>query len=207
MKPDFRLYLITDRKLFSSSEEMLKAIESALEGGVRAVQLREKDLTSRELLAMAYEVRKQTKRYGAKLFINDRIDIALAVDADGVHLGGNSMPAGAARKASGGTLMIGVSAHSVQEARNAQENGTDFITLGPVYETASKMQYGEPIGTQVLKEATRDVSVPVYAIGGIRTDRIAEVLQQGAYGVALISAILRAADVRITTAEFVRKLS
>ena len=207
MRPDFRLSLITDRRLFASSAEMLDAIEKALQGGLRAVQLREKDLTMRELLDLAYGMRELTARYRARLFINDRVDIALAVEADGVHLGGMSMPAHAAQKASAGRLMIGVSAHTMDEARTAQEDGADFISLGPVYETPSKMQYGAPIGPQALKDAVRNLSIPVYAIGGIRTERITEVLQQGAYGIALISAILSAADVRITTEEFVRKLS
>lgn len=207
MKPDFRLYLITDRKLFNSLEEMLKTIEKALEGGVRAVQLREKGLGTRELLSLAYELRGLTNRYGAKLFVNDRVDIALAVDADGVHLGRTNIPVHAARKASGGSLMIGVSTHSADEARKAQEDGADFITLGPVYETPSKMQYGKPIGIQVLRGASGDLFLPVYAIGGIRIDRIKEILQQGAYGIALISAILTAEDVRKTTEEFMRELS
>lgn len=207
MKPDFRLYLITDRKLFAAVADMLQAIEKALDGGVSAVQLREKDLTTRELLALAYTVRKMTKRYGAKLFINDRVDIALAVAADGVQLGRASMPVQAARKASGGGLMVGVSTHSVDEAREAQEEGADFITLGPIYETPSKMQYGRPIGLPVLRDAAGSLSRPVFAIGGIRLDRLEEVLRQGAYGIALISAILTAKDVRKTSAEFVRKSS
>jgi thiamine-phosphate pyrophosphorylase len=207
MKQDFNLYLITDRKLFGSSEKMLQAIEKALEGGVRAVQLREKDLNSRELLALAYTMREVTKAHTAKLFINDRVDIALAIGADGVQLGGTSIPVHAARKASDGDLIIGVSAHSVDEAKKARDDGADFITLGPVYETPSKMRYGKPIGIHVLKEAAGDLSLPVYAIGGIRIDNINEVLQQGAYGIALISAILTAEDVRKTTEEFVRNLS
>jgi thiamine-phosphate pyrophosphorylase len=207
MKPDFRLYLITDRKLFASVDEMLQAIEKALDGGVRAVQLREKDLCTRELLALAYTMRNVTKRYGAKLFINDRVDIALAVDADGVHLGRAGMPVQAARKASGGRLMVGVSTHSIDEAAQAQEDGADFITLGPVYETPSKMQYGRPIGIPVLRDAAGSLSLPVFAIGGIGIDRITEVLQQGAYGIALISAILTAKDVRKTTEECMRKSS
>jgi len=207
MKPDFRLYLITDRKLFGSAEEMLQAIEKALDSGVRAVQLREKDLRTRELLTLAYTMRNVTKRYGAKLFINDRVDIALAVDADGVHLGRAGMPVHAARKASGGSLKIGVSTHSIDEAAQAQEDGADFITLGPVYETPSKMQYGRPIGIPVLRDTAGSLSLPVFAIGGIGIDRITEVLQQGAYGIALISAILTAKDVRKTTEECMRKLS
>jgi len=207
MKPDFKLYLITDRKLFTSLEEMLLAIERALEGGAAAVQLREKDLSGRELLALAYRLRKLTEGHAARLFINDRVDIALAVDADGVHLGETGMPVRAARKASDGSLIIGVSTHGIDEARKAQEDGADFVTLGPVYETPSKMQYGKPIGIQVLRGASGDLSLPVYAIGGIRIDRIKEILQQGAYGIALISAILTAEDVRKTTEEFMRELS
>jgi len=103
--------------------------------------------------------------------------------------------------------MIGVSAHSMDEARTAQEDGADFISLGPVYETPSKMQYGKPIGIQVLREAADTLSVPVFAIGGIKTARVKEVLQQGAFGIALISAILKAEDVRKTTEELMRALS
>lgn len=207
MKPDFTLYLITDRKLFTSSKNMLEAIEDVLAGGVKAVQLREKDLGVRELLELAQHLRGVTREYGARLFINDRLDVALAVDADGVHLGRGSMPVQAVRKVSEGTMTIGVSAHSVIEAKQAAQDGADFITLGPVYETPSKLQYGMPIGLGVLREAVMCTSLPVFAIGGIRMERVHEVLQQGASGVALISAILGAEDVRRTTKEFMRELS
>jgi len=207
MNLDFRLYLITDRRLFESSEAMLVAIEKALQGGAKAVQLREKDLTTRELLGLAYRMRALTASYGAKLFVNDRVDIALAVDADGVHLGGKSIPVHAARKASKGRLLVGVSTHSVQEAQQAEADGADFIILGPVYETPSKMQYGRPIGIHLLNEAARICMIPVFAIGGITTGKIEDVLAQGASGTALISAILTAEDIQKTTEEFVRKLS
>ena len=186
---------------------MLEAIEDVLAGGVKAVQLREKDLGVRELLELAQHLRGVTREYGARLFINDRLDVALAVDADGVHLGRDSMPVQAARKVSEGTMTIGVSAHSVIEAKQALQDGADFITLGPVYETPSKLQYGMPIGLGVLKEAAMHLSLPVFAIGGIRTERVHEVLEQGASGVALISAILGAEDVRRTTKDFMRELS
>lgn len=205
--PDFRLYLITDRKLFSDNAEMLRAIESALQGGVKAVQLREKDLGTRELLDLAYRMRALTAGYGAKLFINDRVDIALAVDADGVHLGRTSIPVQAARKASGERLMIGISTHGVQEAQQAEADGADLITLGPVYETPSKMQYGMPIGIYLLNEAARNCNIPVFAIGGIKIGSIEEVMKQGAAGAALISGILAADDIQKTTEEFIRKLS
>jgi thiamine-phosphate pyrophosphorylase len=204
---DFRLYLITDRKLFGSSEAMLEAIEKALQGGLKAVQLREKDLGIRELLGLAYRLRALTARYGAKLFINDRVDIAFAVEADGVHLGGMSLPVQAARKASDERLMIGVSTHSVQEVQQAEADGADFVTMGPIYETASKIQHGRPIGIHLLNEAARICMIPVFAIGGIKIGRVEEVLEQGASGAALISAILTAEDIQKTTEEFMRKLT
>ena len=204
---DFKLYLITDRKLFATRDAMLKAIEKALRGGLNVVQLREKDLSTRELLSLAYRTRALTAAYGAKLFINDRVDIALSVDADGVHLGNRSMPVQAARKASEGRLMIGVSTHNLQEAQQAQGDGADFITLGPVYETPSKMHYGRPVGLSVLGEVSGSNGLPVFAIGGITIGRIEEVLAQGAYGAAVISAVLAAEDIQKTTEEFIRKLS
>jgi len=186
---------------------MLEAIEKALKGGLKAVQLREKDLGIRELLDLACRMRALTAGYGAKLFINDRADIALTVDADGVHLSRTGIPVQAARKAAEGRLMIGVSTHSLQEAQQAEADGADFITLGPVYETPSKMQYGKPIGIHLLNEAASNCRIPVFAIGGITIKRIEDVLEQGASGVALISAILAAEDIKKTTEEFMRKLS
>ncbi len=204
---DFRLYLITDRKLFESSQKMLISVEKALEGGVRAVQLREKDLGVRELIDLALRMRELTREFDARLFINDRSDVALAVDADGVHLGADCLSVQAVRKACGSRLMTGVSTHSVEDAVKAQKDGADFITLGPVYETPSKMLYGNPVGLQVIKEASEAQSLPVFAIGGMTAGRIEEVLGQGASGIALISAILGANDIKKTTEEFMRKLS
>ncbi|MBI5641440.1 MAG: thiamine phosphate synthase [Nitrospirae bacterium] len=207
MDIDFRIYLITDRKMFADSGSFFAGIEEALKGGVRAVQLREKDLGTRDLLTMAYRMRELTKRNEARLFINDRVDIAMAVGADGVHLGRTGIPAYAARQAAGESLLIGVSAHSVEEAKKAEGEGADFITIGPVYETPSKMKYGVPVGIDVLKEVAKQVRMPVFAIGGIRIERAGEVLQGGASGIALISAILASKDIRKITEEFVRCIS
>ena len=203
---DFKLYLITDRRLFSDDNELFAAVEEALEGGVKAVQLREKDLETRSLLRMAYSLRELTSGYGAKLFINDRVDIALAVDADGVHLGGESMPAFAARKAAGEALLIGVSAHSIGEAKEAEEEGADFVTLGPIFETPSKIKYGHPLGPGLLSEVSGKISIPVFAVGGIKKERVGSVLESGAAGIALISAILGSEDIRLNTEEFMRLL-
>jgi len=203
---DFRLYLITDRRLFADDDSLFTAIEESLKGGVKAIQLREKDLDTRSLLRMAYALRELTSEYGAKLFINDRVDIAMAVDADGVHLGGQSMPAYAARKAAGEALLIGVSAHSIKEAKKAEEEGADFVTLGPVFETHSKMKYGQSLGPELLREARGKISIPVFAIGGIKKERVGSVLDAGATGIALISAILGSEDIRSNTEEFMRLL-
>lgn len=203
---DFRLYLITDRRLVTRHSSLVTTVEEALKGGVKAMQLREKDLSIRELLDMAYKFRELTNRYGAKLFVNDRVDVAVAVDADGVHLGNTSMPAHAAKKASGGRLLVGVSTHTIEEALFAEKDGADFITFGPVYPTPSKLKYGEPVGTDILKQACSVSTIPVFGIGGIKTENIKTVFGSGASGVAVISAILGSEDIKNSAETFMRYL-
>lgn len=205
-KTDFRLYLITDRKLFPDQASMLTAIEEALKGGVGAVQLREKDMPTREVLDLAYKVKGLTVKHGAKLFVNDRLDIAMSVGADGVHLGRSSMPVNAERKVVDDRMMIGVSTHSIEEASAAGNEGADFITFGPLYPTPSKLKYGEPVGVGLLKRLRESVSIPVFGIGGIKKDSIEEVMDAGAYGIALISGILAAADVRKAAEEYLEMI-
>ena len=199
-----KLYLITDRKLFPAQCSLYLAVETVLQAGVKHIQLREKRLPTRKILDMAYWMRELTREYGAKLLVNDRVDIALAAEADGVHLGQESMPAHAARKITGDNFLIGVSTHSIDEALQAEHDGADFITLGPIYNTPSKLKYGNPIGVATLKQVKSQVSVPVLAIGGIKTNAVHEVLSAGADGVAVISGILAAEDIRGTTEEFLR---
>lgn len=202
---DFKVYLVTDRKQ-TAERPMLEVIEDALKGGLRAVQLREKDLGTRELLTLAYKLRELTLRYDARLFINDRIDIAIAVDADGVHLGTQSMPPFAVRRLSS-KLIVGVSTHSVEEAVKAEKGGADFITIGPVYPTPSKLKYGEPIGLGTLRAAVEAVDLPVFGIGGINITNIGEVMATGAAGVTVVSAILTAKAVRSVTGKLIRTLN
>ncbi len=204
---DFKLYLITDRKLVTRHSSLVTAIEEALKGGVKALQLREKDLGTRELLDMAYRMRELTGKYRAKLFINDRVDIALSVEADGVHLGQKSIPTYAVRKIVKDKFMIGVSAHSIEEAKQAEKEGADFITLGPVYKTPSKLRYGQPLGVDIIRKTKAEISIPVFAIGGIKKDRIKEVMDAGADGIALISGILGARNIRDKTEEVLGLLS
>ena len=201
---DFHLYFVTDRKQ-TADRLLIDVIHAALDGGVRAVQLREKDLEGRELYDLAEQLRELTTRYQARLLINDRIDVALAVEADGVHLGQNSFPVEEARILIGPDKLIGVSTHSQQEITDAQ--GADFIVFGPVYYTPSKAAYGEPQGLNHLREAISQSSAPVLAIGGIKTERVAEVLETGAHGVAMISAISTAADPAHAAQELLKQMN
>jgi thiamine-phosphate pyrophosphorylase len=196
------LYLITDRALFADVPSLESAVEEALKGGAKAIQLREKDIPLRQLLAIAYRLRRLTSDYYAALYINDRVDVAIAVGADGAHLGRNSVPASAAKKASRGRLLAGVSTHSLAEAVDAEKDGADFLTFGPVYSTPSKLRYGPPVGINALREVCSRVAIPVFAIGGITPERTAEVRSAGARGVAVISAILGAKDREKTTERF-----
>lgn len=202
----FKLYLITDRKLFADSSLTLVAIEDALKAGVKAVQLREKDLPTRELLDMAYKLRELTARYNAKLFINDRVDIAMCVNADGVHLGQASIPVYAVRKIVRDKFMIGVSTHNLEEALTAEKEGADFITFGPIYKTPSKIKYGEPVGVDNLRRVRGKISIPTFGLGGIKHDNTKDVINAGAYGVALISGILGESDVKAAAEKYLEIL-
>jgi len=201
---ELTLYLITDRKLIPHSSSLTDAVEDALKAGVKAVQLREKDLPVRELLALAYRMREVTTRYSAMLFINDRVDIALCTEADGVHLGRSGIPVHAARKLAGRRLLIGASTHHLEEALAAEREGADFITFGPLYDTPSKRKYGEPVGLGALHTVSEQISLPVLGIGGITTGRVKEVLNAGARGVALISGILGEADIEGAAKKYLR---
>jgi thiamine-phosphate pyrophosphorylase len=191
---DFELYLITDRHQVPAEYTLPGIIEAALQGGVKAVQLREKDLSTAELLPLARELRGLTRQYGARLLINDNVDVARAVEADGVHLGGHSQPADVVRQSIGRKMLIGVSTHSMSEIQAASEKGADFVTYGPVYATPSKAIYGAPQGLHALHEACMNSALPVFALGGITPERAATVRAAGAHGIALISAIIGSAS-------------
>ena len=200
---NFRLYFVTDRTQ-TANRSLTDVVHAALDGGVRAVQLREKDLEGRELYALAEQLRALTQRYQAHLLINDRLDVALAVEADGVHLGHNSFAVKDARRLLGSGKLIGVSTHSQQEITAAQ--GADFIVFGPVYSTPSKAAYGEPQGLDRLRAAVAHSTVPVFAIGGIKTERVPEVLETGTHGIAMISAISATPDPTQAACELLQQL-
>jgi thiamine-phosphate pyrophosphorylase len=192
------LYLVTDRTR-TSGRPLIDVVEAALQGGADAVQLREKDLPVAELFDLACKLRERCRQYGARLLINDRVDVALAAEADGVHLPVDSFAPADARRLLGAGALIGASAHRFEEAQAAANGGADFIVFGPVFDTPSKRAFGPPVGLDRLAEVTRSVSPPVLAIGGISAERIQTVRQHGARGVAVVAAILEAADPRAAT--------
>ena len=205
MAVDFKLYLITDRS--ATKMPLPEAIRQAFQGGVRAVQLREKDLPIRELIALAQELRTLTKEFGARLFINDRVDVAIAVNADGVHLGHESMPVEAVRKIVGKGLLIGVSTHNLEEARAAEAGGADFITFGPIFKTPSKAKLGVPVGLDKIREVNNELNIPVFALGGIKSGNLRQVIGAGAAGVGMISEIMTADDIRRTSHTIIEAIS
>jgi thiamine-phosphate pyrophosphorylase len=203
--PSFDLYLVTDRTQ-TRGRDLLWVLQESLEGGVNAVQLREKDLAGKDLFALAEKVRRLCERYNAPLFINDRIDIALAVDAAGVQLGKTSLPIEAARALLGPERWIGQSIHSTEEVLDAEKSGADFVLFGPVYFTPSKARFGAPQGLAALKKIVEVSTVPVYAIGGITAENVMDVRPMGVQGVALIAAVITAENPKDAAAAMVRLL-
>lgn len=201
------LYLITDRHQLPAGANLLETVEQALAGGVKLIQLREKDMTAAELWPLAQQLRNLTHRFAAKLFINDRIDLALACGADGVHLGEHSLPTAEARRLIGPEYLIGVSTHSLDDITTATSQGADFLTFGPVYQTPSKLAYGPPQGLNHLKRASEHTELPIFALGGIKTTNVKNVISHGASGISLISAVISHPDPRAAAHQFMVILS
>jgi thiamine-phosphate pyrophosphorylase len=170
------------------------------------VQIREKDLDTRPLVDLVQDLMPFIKRRQGKVFINDRIDLAMALDADGVHLRSDSLPLPLARRVFGHEKLIGISAHSVEEVRKAGGEGANFIVLGPIFETPSKRMYGPPLGLHILETACRVSRLPIFAIGGLNPTHVPSVLASGGYGVAVISNILQAPSIVDRTHEFLSQL-
>ena len=189
------LYLCTDR-ILALGRPLLEAVEAAIDGGVTMIQLREKDAGSREFYDIALAVHELTGRRGVPLVINDRLDIALAVDAEGLHIGQSDLPLEAVRKVAGKRLFVGVSAGTLEEALGAEKEGADYLGVGAVFPTGSKADAGEAIGTEKFRAICDAVKIPVVGIGGISPTNAASVLQCSAAGIAVISAILSQPDIK-----------
>ena len=195
---DFSLYLVTDRTQ-TGGRPLVPLLCQALGAGLRAIQLRERDLDPPSLMVLAQELQVSLGEVGAHLFINDRIDVALALGATGVHLRVGSLPVTITRGLVGSRRLLGVSAHSVDDVVRAEAEGADFAVLGPVYGTPSKAIYGVPLGLRPLEEAAARTRIPILAIGGITVSGVRDVRRAGAFGVAVISSILASDDVAAST--------
>ena len=188
---DYSLYLVTDRTL-SLGRSTVEVVRAAIRGGVSCVQLREKGCSTREFMDEARLLKALLAGTGVPLFINDRLDVALAVGADGVHLGQNDLAIADARRLVGNRMIIGISAESVADAVRAEAEGADYIGASPVVTTPTKTDTAPPLGLDGLRAIRRAVQLPLVAIGGIDADNAAQVLRAGADGLAVVSAIVSA---------------
>lgn len=189
MPVDYTLYLVTDRGILRG-RDIYTSVEEAIIGGVTLVQLREKDISSLDFFNIALKMKELTKRHNIPLIINDRLDIALAVDADGLHIGQEDLPIEAARKLLRPGKILGYSVFDVEDAIYGEKNGADYLGAGPIYPTGSKADAATPIGSVNLKKIVESVRIPVVGIGGIGIENLKEVKESGAAGISLISAIL-----------------
>jgi len=196
-----RLYVITDPELGRCLSHVDIA-RQALEGGAPMIQLRDKSAGLRELLPQAQEIASLCRERGAHFIVNDRLDLALAVNADGVHLGQDDLPPTAARAALGPGKILGVSTHSLEQAIRAAEEGADYLGIGPIFPTATKPTGYAPVGCDMIREVQVRTDLPLVAIGGITLSNIAGVISAGASGVAVISAIIGADDISTASRAF-----
>ncbi|MBB6632245.1 thiamine phosphate synthase [Clostridium algidicarnis] len=194
---DYKLYLVTDRDLLKNTD-LYTAVEEAIKGGVTLVQLREKDLTTLEFYNTALNIKKVTDKYNIPLIINDRMDIALAVNASGVHIGQKDMPCIIARKILGNDKILGVSATTLSQAIKAEKEGADYIGVGAIFNTSTK-QDAKPVSIDTLKEIKETLSIPVVAIGGITSKNIHLLNASNIDGIAVVSDILGKNDIRLAS--------
>jgi thiamine-phosphate pyrophosphorylase len=200
---DFRLCLVTDRRRCPLLE---RVVDSACRVGVRAVQLREKDLEAKHLLELAQRLRRTTSAHGARLFVNDRVDVTMASGADGVHCPEDGFPPRLARRLLGRDTIVGASCHSAESVERAADDGVDLVFYGPVFSTPSKAAYGPSLGLDALRNVCGRVGLPVFAIGGVTPERSVGCMENGASGVAVVSALLASDDLESSVSAFERAL-
>jgi thiamine-phosphate pyrophosphorylase len=195
-----RLYVLTDRRA-ARGRSLVELAAAALEGGATAIQLRDKDSEARDQVALGRELRRLTREAGALFLVNDRIDVAYAVEADGVHLGQDDLPAATARAILGPSAIVGGSAGNLDELARSLADGVDYLGVGPMYESPSKSDAGPAIGPAGLARIRVATKLPIVGIGGVTRHNLAPVLAAGADGVAIISAIVGAPDVSAAARE------
>jgi thiamine-phosphate pyrophosphorylase len=192
---DYSLYLVTDRELLGG-KDIVTTVEQAILGGVTMVQIREKSLSTLEFFQYALLLKDITKKYGVSFIVNDRADIALAIDADGLHIGQDDMPLSVARRIFGPNKIIGVSVATLEQALAAQASGADYLGVGAVFPTTTKDD-ASSVSLQMLQEIKEKVTIPVVAIGGIHENNISKVMATGVAGAAVVSAIVASPDPRV----------
>lgn len=203
---DLGLYVVTDRALARGRSHQ-EVAAAAFAGGANVVQLRDKTLEARELCEVALEIQPLAARAGALLIINDRVDVALAVGADGVHVGQDDLPAAWARRLLGPEKVLGVSVENGAQAEQAEADGADYVAIGPIYEArGTKADAGPPVGLRAIAEVRRHTRLPVVAIGGIRPESVAEVVGAGADALAIVSAVVAADDVEAAARDLKRRI-
>ncbi|CUO21792.1 thiamine phosphate synthase [Clostridium disporicum] len=202
---ELKLYLVTDSDILRD-RDFYKSIEAALKGGVTMLQLREKNASGKEFLKKAVRLRELTRKYDVKFIINDRVDIAMLCDADGVHVGQSDIPADKVRQLLGPNKIIGVSARTVEEARTAKENGADYLGVGAMFTTTTKLD-AKAISIEKLMEIKENVNLPIVAIGGLNLNNIEMLKQCNIDGYAVVSAILKAEDINTECEKWIDAIS
>ena len=203
---DYSLYLVTDRGL-ARGRSTLDIVKAAANGGVTCVQLREKDCLTLEFIEQALSIKDYLSARGIPLIINDRIDVAQAVKADGIHLGQTDMPLDMARAIVEDSMLIGISAESLEDAIEAEKGGADYLGVSPIYATPTKTDTAPPLGLEGLRQIRATVKIPLVGIGGLNRENAAEVIRNGADGVAVVSAIVAAGDPEAAAAELNQLIS
>ena len=186
---DWSLYVVTDRSL-ARNRPLEEVVRAAIAGGATVIQLREKEISTRTFVALGQRLLSITREAGVPLIINDRLDVALAIDADGLHIGQEDMPACLARGLLGPEKLLGVTVSNAEEAQQAERDGADYLGTDPVFATPTKKDAGPPIGLEGLRCISKAVSIPVVGIGGVNANNAADVIRAGAAGVAVISAVM-----------------
>lgn len=204
-KEMLKLYLVTDRK-WLNGRKLTDDLEKAILGGVTTIQLREKNLSNEEFISIAKEVKKVCQKYHIPLIINDNLEVALATNSDGIHIGQNDIPASIVRKQIGPDKILGVSVHNLKEAFQAKIDGADYVGVGAIFSTETKND-ATNVTLDSLKKICDNINLPVVAIGGINLDNISKLKDINIAGIAVVSAIMNADDITAASGQLVRELN
>ncbi|WP_282195172.1 thiamine phosphate synthase [Thomasclavelia cocleata] len=204
-KDMLKLYLVTDRK-WLNGHKLTDDLEKAILGGVTIIQLREKNLSNEEFISIAKDVKKVCQKYHIPLIINDNLEVALAINSDGIHIGQNDIPASIVRKQIGPDKILGVSVHNLKEAFQAKIDGADYVGVGAIFSTETKND-ATNVTLDSLKKICDNIDLPVVAIGGINLDNISKLKDINIAGIAVVSAIMKANDITAASGQLVRELN